>query len=130
MWKEFKDFALRGNVLDLAVGVIIGGAFNKIVSSLVENILTPILGVILGKVNLSSISLFPFGVEVKLGMFLQSIIDFVIIAFTIFIMVKVINNFRRKEDKEESKEEAEVKFTKEEELLMEIRDILKSGKDE
>ncbi|WP_040214086.1 large conductance mechanosensitive channel protein MscL [Clostridium polynesiense] len=123
MWKEFREFAIKGNVVDLAVGVIIGGAFNKIVTSLVENVLSPLLGLLIGKINLKDIVLSPFGVEVKLGLFFQSIIDFLIMSFTIFLIVKFINRLRRPKKEEESSEEES--FTKEEELLMEIRDLLK-----
>lgn len=123
MWKEFKEFAMKGNVIDLAVGVIIGGAFNKIVTSLVENILTPILELVMGKINISDIVLSPFGVNIKLGLFLQSVIDFLIMAFTIFLMVKAINRLRRPRQ-EEVKEIVEEKLSKEEALLTEIRDLL------
>lgn len=123
MWKEFKEFAMKGNVIDLAVGVIIGGAFNKIVTSLVENILTPLLGLVMGKINLSKIVFSPFGVDIKLGLFLQSVIDFLIMAFTIFLIVKVINRLRRPKQ-EEVKEIVEEKLSKEEALLTEIRDLL------
>lgn len=123
MWKEFKEFAMKGNVIDLAVGVIIGGAFNKIVTSLVENILTPLLGLVMGKVNLSGIVLSPFGVHIKLGLFLQSVIDFLIMSFTIFLVVKAINRLRRPKE-EEVKEVVEEKPSKEEVLLAEIRDLL------
>lgn len=123
MWKEFKEFAIKGNMIDLAVGVIIGGAFNKIVTSLVENIITPLLGLVLGKINLSSIVLSPFGVHIKLGLFLQSLIDFLIMSFTIFIVVKAINKLRRPRQ-EEVKEVVKEKLSKEQALLTEIRDLL------
>lgn len=123
MWKEFKEFAMKGNVIDLAVGVIIGGAFNKIVTSLVENILTPLLGLVMGKINISKIVFYPFGVKMSVGLFLQSVIDFLIMAFTIFLIVKAINRLRRPKQ-EEVKEIVEEKLSKEEALLTEIRDLL------
>ncbi|MGM9972804.1 MAG: large-conductance mechanosensitive channel protein MscL [Clostridiaceae bacterium] len=124
MWKEFKDFAMRGNVLDLAVGVIIGGAFNAIVTSLVQNIISPIIGIFSGKVDMSAIVIRIAGTDILIGAFIQSIIDFVIIAFTIFIMIKMVNRLRGKKE-EEAQEEPEVKMTAEEKLLTEIRDLLK-----
>lgn len=127
MLKEFKEFAMKGNVVDLAVGVIIGGAFGKIVSSLVNDIIMPVLGLILGGMNLSDRKLLMHGINGKTvtlnyGMFIQTTIDFLIIAFSIFIIIKAINKFNKK--KEEKKAEP-VKPSKEEELLSEIRDILR-----
>lgn len=127
MLKEFKEFAVKGNVVDLAVGVIIGGAFGKIVSSLVNDIIMPVLGLILGGMNLSDRKLLMHGINGKTvtlnyGMFIQTTIDFLIIAFSIFIIIKAINKFNKK--KEEKKAEP-VKPSKEEELLSEIRDILR-----
>lgn len=124
MMREFKEFALKGNVLDLAVGVVIGGAFGKIVSSLVDNIIMPIIGVISGGIDFTDLS-FMFGkASIKYGMFLQSVIDFLIIAFSIFIFVKVSNKLiKRKNEVEEEVAEPEVNAT--EEYLREIRDLLK-----
>lgn len=124
MMREFKEFALKGNVLDLAVGVVIGGAFGKIVSSLVDNIIMPIIGVISGGIDFTDLS-FMFGkASIKYGMFLQSVIDFLIIAFSIFIFVKVSNKLiKRKNEVEEEVAELEVNAT--EEYLREIRDLLK-----
>lgn len=121
MWNEFKQFALKGNVLDLAIGVIIGGAFGKIVTSLVQDILMPLIGLLLGGVKFTNLSI-KFGSEaLKYGLFLQSVVDFFIISFSIFLFVKLINRFKRKEEK---KEEI-TKTATQEELLMEIRDLLK-----
>ena len=104
---EFKTFISRGNVLDLAVGVIIGSAFGKIVSSLVDNILMPFIGVITGGHDLSeSLSITVGSAVIKFGTFIQAIIDFLIVAFCIFLFVKVINKFLDKVKKEEVKEEA------------------------
>ena len=99
--KEFKDFALKGNVLDMAVGVIIGGAFSKIVSSLVNDIIMPLFSVILGSANFADLKLLlsdteEAGVYLMYGQFLQNIFDFVIIAVSIFFFVKLINSFKRK----------------------------------
>jgi large conductance mechanosensitive channel len=121
MWNEFKQFALKGNVLDLAIGVIIGGAFGKIVTSLVQDVLMPLIGLLLGGVKFTNLSI-KFGSEaLKYGLFLQSVVDFFIISFSIFLFVKLINRFKRKEEK---KEEI-TKTATQEELLMEIRDLLK-----
>ena len=99
--EEFKDFISKGNVMDMAVGVIIGGAFGKIVSSLVENILMPLIGILLGGVNFSDLSATVGNAEVKYGIFLQSVFDFLIIALVIFIMIKQISKVTDKFKKEE-----------------------------
>lgn len=99
--EEFKDFISKGNVMDMAVGVIIGGAFGKIVSSLVENILMPLIGILLGGVNFSDLSATVGNAEVKYGIFLQSVFDFLIIALVIFIMIKQISKITDKFKKEE-----------------------------
>ncbi|EAG7458611.1 large conductance mechanosensitive channel protein MscL [Listeria monocytogenes] len=121
MLVEFRDFALKGNVLDLAVAVVIGAAFGKIVSSLVDNIIMPLVGVLLGGLDFTDLS-FKVGKSViQYGAFIQSIVDFVIIAFAIFIFVKVLTSFFKK--KEQTVEETPVPPT--EEYLKEIRDLLK-----
>jgi len=123
MWNEFKKFALKGNVLDLAVGVIIGAAFGKIVSSLVDDILMPLFGLILGGIDFSQLEL-PLGDAVlKYGSFLQTVVDFLIVAFSIFLFIKGINRFKRRE---EAKPAAPPAPSREEELLAEIRDLLKN----
>lgn len=128
--QEFKEFAMRGNVIDLAVGVIIGGAFGKITTSLVTNIITPVLSAITGKINLSDLALkIPdaFGgkdIVIAYGAFVQNILDFVITALVIFIMIKLMNRLRQKKDEEPAEPEVPV-LSKEEELLTEIRDLLK-----
>ena len=95
MLNEFKAFAMRGNVLDLAVGVIIGGAFGKIVASLVNDILMPLIGLVLGGINFSELA-FTFGsAEIKWGLFIQAIIDFIIVAFVIFLIVRSANRLRQ-----------------------------------
>lgn len=129
MWKEFKQFALKGNILDLAIGVIIGGAFGKIVTSLVNDIITPILGLLLGGIDLSKLSQ-PFGdAVIKYGAFLQSILDFAIISFSIFMFIRLLSKFKKKELVEEVKIEVEAAPSKEELLLSEIRDLLRNKLD-
>lgn len=130
MLKEFKEFALKGNVIDLAVGVIIGGAFGKIVTSLVNDVLMPILGVLIGGINFTDLKyvIKPANgdfaeVAILYGAFIQSIIDFLIIAFSIFLFIKLLTS--RKKDKSENIS-APVEPAKEVLLLEEIRDLLKS----
>src|SRR5512133_3105724 len=97
MWKEFREFALRGNVIDLAIGVIIGGAFGKIVTALVDDIIIPIIGLFLGGLDLSGLA-FKFGnAVIKWGNFLQAVLDFLIIAFIVFLIVRGMNRLQRKE---------------------------------
>lgn len=126
---EFKEFAMRGNVIDLAVGVVIGTAFGKVVSSLVSDIITPVIGVLLGGVDFKdlSVNLNPIGntpVFLNYGLFLQSMFDFVIIAFAIFLFIKSLNSLKRrfeKEQKDAPKSEKPADIA----LLEEIRDLLK-----
>ena len=132
MFKEFKEFISKGNVIDLAVGVIIGGAFGKIVTSLVDDMIMPILGIILGKINFTGLKLVITPaqgnkpeVAVLYGSFIQNVVNFLIMAFVIFLMVKFINKLR-KPAVEIAEEVAEAVPTKEETLLAEIRDILKN----
>jgi large conductance mechanosensitive channel len=97
MLKEFRDFAIRGNVIDLAVAVIIGGAFGKIVASLVNDILFPLIGLVLGGVNLAEKALTVGSAVIKWGVFVQTIIDFTIIAFVIFLIVRAMNRMKKAE---------------------------------
>jgi len=134
MLKEFKDFAMKGNVLDMAIGVIMGGAFGKIVSSLVSDVLMPPIGLLMGKVDFSSLFLNLSGTPqpslatakaagaptLNYGVFLQSVFDFIIIAFAIFMLVKQVNRFKK-----EAPPPPPAGPTNEEKLLMEIRDALK-----
>ncbi|ELS62913.1 large-conductance mechanosensitive channel [Bacillus inaquosorum KCTC 13429] len=123
MWKEFKAFAMRGNIVDLAIGVVIGGAFGKIVTSLVNDIIMPLVGLLLGGLDFSGLS-FTFGeAVVKYGSFIQTIVNFLIISFSIFIVIRTLNGLRRKKEAEE--EAAEEAPDAQEELLKEIRDLLK-----
>lgn len=125
MLKEFKQFIARGNVLDLAVGVIVGGAFSSIVTSLVNNIFTPIIGLVLGGVNFSNLSITFRNAQIMYGAFIQSVIDFLIVAFCLFLIVKAVNKLMHKKEKNEKKE---AKAAKSDELktLEEIRDLLKN----
>ena len=125
MFEEFKKFISKGNVVDLAVGVIIGGAFGKIVSSLVNDILMPIIGAIIGGIDFSDLSIKIGNAKIMYGMFIQNIIDFIIVALCVFIFVKIINklHFKKKEEtvKEEPKKDEKTL------LLEEIRDLLKKN---
>jgi large conductance mechanosensitive channel len=121
--KEFKTFAMRGNVMDLAVGVIIGAAFGKIVSSLVDNILMPIVGILLQGVKFEDLVIKVGNAEIKYGLFIGSIIDFIIIAFVIFLMIKGMNSMQKKEAAAPAPPPA---LTKDQQLLGEIRDLLKN----
>ena len=123
MFKEFKTFVMRGNVMDLAVGVIIGAAFGKIVTSLVNDVLMPLLGILLGKVNFTDLTIKIGSATVKYGMFIQNIVDFLIVAFCIFLMVKLISEVMEEKD-DDQKEEVKEK-SDELKALEEIRDLLK-----
>lgn len=131
MLKEFKEFAMRGNVIDLAVGVIIGGAFGKIVSSLVNDILMPVFGFILSGIDLSDLKFVikPASgdvpeVAILYGSFIQSVVDFLIIAFSIFCFIKLLSLWKKK--KEEKESPASDDPPREVVLLEEIRDLLKT----
>lgn len=119
---EFKNFISRGNVVDMAVGVIVGTAFGKIVTSLVNDVLMPIIGVILGGLDFSDLSIKFGDATIKYGLFIQSIVDFLIVAFCIFMMVKLFEKFKKKDD---SSKKSENKKSDEVLLLEEIRDLLK-----
>jgi large conductance mechanosensitive channel len=136
--KEFKAFALKGNVMDMAVGVIIGGAFGKIVTSLVNDIIMPPIGLLIGGVDFTNLKLvikkavIEGGAEVapavtwNYGAFIQQVVDFTILAFCVFMMVKVMNKLLKKEEKKPAPAPAPPAPSKEELLLTEIRDILKN----
>ena len=137
--KEFKEFAVKGNVVDLAVAVIIGSAFGKIVSSLVADVVMPFIGLIVGGINFTNIKwvikkaaiddqgiITNPEITLNLGVFLQNIFDFLIIALVIFLMIKLISRLKKQLVKEEEKEtSAEKPLSKDQELLTEIRDLLK-----
>lgn len=120
--KEFKEFISRGNVIDLAVAVVIGGAFTKIVNSLVNDIIMPIIGVIIGGINFEHLMITVGTAEIKYGMFIQAVVNFLLIAFVIFSIIKAINTFNKK--KEDAPEEPE-KPSEDIVLLTEIRDLLR-----
>jgi large conductance mechanosensitive channel len=137
--KEFRDFAVKGNVVDLAVAVVIGAAFGKIVSSLVADVVMPLVSVLIGGVNFSSLkwtlqaaildgngTIAKPAVTMNIGVFAQNIFDFVIIALAVFLMVKIITRLKKQLLKEEERGEiAPAPLTKDQELLVEIRDLLK-----
>jgi large conductance mechanosensitive channel len=130
MMSEFKQFAMRGNVVDMAVGIVMGGAFGKIVSSFVADVLMPPIGIILGGVDFSDLAVTlkaasdgADAVMLRYGVFIQTVVDFLIIAFAIFLVVKAMNSVKKKE---EEAPPAPPKPSKEEELLTEIRDALKA----
>ncbi|HAC14373.1 MAG TPA: large conductance mechanosensitive channel protein MscL [Bacteroidetes bacterium] len=133
MMKEFKEFAMRGNVVDMAVGIVIGAAFGKIVSSFVSDVIMPPIGLLIGGVDFSDLSFVIkeaqgdiAEVAIRYGTFIQSLLDFVIVAFAIFMVIKAMNRFKKKE--EAAPPPPPPAPTKEEVLLSEIRDLLKSGK--
>ncbi|WOC31405.1 MULTISPECIES: large-conductance mechanosensitive channel protein MscL [Caproicibacterium] len=133
MIAEFREFAMKGNVMDLAIGVVLGGAFSTIISSLVKDIITPLLSIILGRINIANLKFTIPGflgsspIVLSYGSFLQAILNFLVIAFALFLCVKAINRakdkFSRKEEAEAAAAEEET--TKSEVLLTEIRDLLK-----
>jgi large conductance mechanosensitive channel len=137
MLKEFKEFAMRGNVIDMAVGIIIGAAFGKIVTSLVNDIMMPPIGLLMGNVDFSDLFLNLSGEDypsvaaaeaagapiIKYGMFINNVLDFVIVAFAIFILIRALNRLRRKQEEAPPAPPAP---TPDQQLLAEIRDILKS----
>ena len=136
MWQEFKEFAFKGNVVDMAVGVIIGGAFGKIVTSLVSDILMPILGALTGGINFTAMKLIIGNAvlengepaAIAYGSFIQNVIDFLIMAMCIFLMVKVLNKITSSLKKPEVEKEEKPAGPTQEELLAEIRDLLKEQK--
>ena len=125
MLKEFKEFAMRGNVVDMAVGIVIGGAFGKIVSSFVNDVLMPPIGMALGGVDFSELAIMlgegEEAASINYGLFINNVLDFIIIAFAIFMVVKGMNSMKKKE---EEKPAAPPEPSKEEKLLTEIRDLL------
>lgn len=139
MFKEFQEFALRGNVVDMAVGIVIGGAFGTIVKSLVSDVIMPPIGLMLGGIDFSNLFITLKGdaqatleaskaagnVTVNLGLFLNSVISFMIVAFALFLVIKAMNEARRRLDKKaEEEEEAPAEIPRSEQLLQEIRDAL------
>ena len=138
--KEFQDFAIKGNLVDMAIGIIIGWAFGKVVSSLVADVIMPPIGALVGwidftsiKILLSSALLDDAGIVLKeavylnIGTFAQNIFDFTIVAFAMFMVIKAMNKLKKKEEKKKEKEK-EIALSKDQELLIEIRDLLKKTK--
>lgn len=124
---EFKEFISKGNVLDMAVGVIIGGAFSKIVSSLVNDVMMPLIGIIIGGHDFTNLSIKVGNAKIMYGSFLQNVVDFLIVAFCLFTVIKIINRFKKKQEKNVNKEK--IKTPSEEVILLsEIRDLLKIDK--
>lgn len=119
MWEDFKEFAFQGNVVDLAVAVVIGAAFGQIVNSLVENIIMPTIGILLSGISFEGLSYTVGEAEITYGIFIQSVFDFFVISLSIFLFVRLLMKFRRTQEKEEK-----VNVTQEQ-LLEEIRDLLK-----
>jgi len=140
MLKEFKDFAMKGNVIDLAVGIIIGAAFGKIVSSIVNDVIMPPIGLLVGGINFTDIKVImkdavtdpatgkviKEAVALKVGNFIQALVDFTIVAFSVFLMVKGLNSLSKKKEAEAAAPPPPPPATKDQELLTEIRDLLKS----
>ncbi|MBQ4111038.1 MAG: large-conductance mechanosensitive channel protein MscL [Clostridia bacterium] len=126
MWKEFKEFALKGNVVDMAIGVVVGSAFSKIVTSIVNDIIMPLVGVITGGLDFSAAQIVLKGDSaLKYGSFIQNVIDFLIIAVTLFFVVKTINVVKKKCEKPAEPVEEKPAEPTEKEILAEIRDLLK-----
>lgn len=138
MWKDFKEFAMQGNVIDMAVGVVIGGAFGKIVTSLVSDVIMPLIGLLTGGISFSDLKivLSPEVVEngavvtpantINYGLFIDNILNFLIIAFCIFLVIRALQNAKKKFEKPVEEEPAEVVAPTSEELLGEIRDLLQA----
>lgn len=122
---EFKQFAMRGNVLDMAVGVIVGGAFNSIVTSLVNDVITPIIAIPMGKATFSDIVWMIGETQITIGNFIQAIFSFLITAFSVFVLVKTINVLTKKREEEKPKAPEVPKVSSTDQLLMEILEELK-----
>ncbi|WP_192987686.1 large conductance mechanosensitive channel protein MscL [Carnobacterium mobile] len=122
--EEFKEFAFKGNVLDLAVGVVIGSAFTAIVTSLVEDIIMPVVGIVIGGHDISNLSLKIGNTTLAYGAFLQAVINFLLIAFVVFMFIKIINTAAAKFKKETGEVGEEVEIPAAEQYLKEIRDLL------
>ena len=125
MMKEFKEFISRGNVMDMAVGIIIGGAFTAIVSSLVADIITPIIGMLMGGVDFSSLAVTVGSANLTYGNFIQAIINFLLVAWVLFMIVKAMNKMKRMEEEKPAEPEAPAEPPEDIVLLREIRDSLK-----
>jgi large conductance mechanosensitive channel len=122
MWEDFRKFAFKGNIVDLGVAVILGAAFGKIVTSLVNDLIMPLIGLIIGGVNFTKLSITVGHATVKYGIFIQSVVDFLLVALSLFLFMRFFLRFRKKEEKA-----AAPAVNKQEELLAEIRDLLKTN---
>lgn len=125
MLKDFREFIARGNVIDLAVGVIIGGAFGKIVTSLVNDVIMPLIGIVIGGINFKDLSVTLGEASIKYGMFIQNVVDFLIIAFCIFLFIRILAKFKKEKPQEAT---APPPTSKEAELLSDIKDLLQARK--
>ena len=123
--EEFKAFAMRGNVLEMAVGIIIGGAFTSIVNSLVSDVFTPILGIITGGIDFSSLSFGLGTAQIMIGNFINAVISFILVAFSVFVFIKAVNRFTKKKEEESPAPAPAADIV----LLTEIRDLLKEQKE-
>ena len=126
--EEFRAFALRGNVMDMAVGVIIGGAFSTITTSLINDVIMPLLGIFTGSISFSALALTINGAVIAYGNFIQAVLNFLVMAFVVFCMIKTLNRFHRKKEETPAEEPAPPEPSAEEKLLTEIRDLLKENK--
>ncbi|MCI8651459.1 MAG: large-conductance mechanosensitive channel protein MscL [Oscillospiraceae bacterium] len=124
---EFKQFIARGNVMDMAVGVIIGGAFSAITTSLINDIIMPLLGILTGSISFAELSVSVGGAVITCGNFVQAVLNFLVMAFVVFCLVKAMNSFHRKKEEAPAEPAAEPAPSNEEKLLTEIRDLLKKG---
>lgn len=122
---EFKEFIARGNVMDMAVGVIIGGAFSAITTSLINDIIMPLLGILTGSISFADLSVTVGGAVITYGNFVQAVLNFLVMAFVVFCLVKAMNSFHRKKEEAPNQPAPEPEPSNEEKLLAEIRDLLK-----
>lgn len=126
--EEFKAFAMRGNVMDLAVGVIVGGAFGSITSSLIDDIIMPVVGIFVSQASFADLSVQIGGAVITYGNFIQAVLNFLIMAFVVFCIIKTMNKFHRKKEEAPAEAPAPAQPSPEEKLLAEIRDLLKEKK--
>ena len=126
--EEFKQFIARGNVMHMAVGVIIGGAFSTITTSLINDVIMPLLGIFTGSISFSALALTINGAVIAYGNFIQAVLNFLVMAFVVFCMIKTLNRFHRKKEETPAEEPAPPEPSAEEKLLTEIRDLLKENK--
>lgn len=125
---EFKEFIARGDVMSMAIGIIIGGAFTAIVGSLVADVVTPLIGIVIGGIDFTGIMIKVGGAELMVGNFIQAVITFILTALVVFMIMKAFNSFKKKEEEPAPEPEAEPETPEDIKLLMEIRDLLKEQK--